>query len=1282
MKADGMNDLFRGLGALLRQARWLVVAGLLGLAAPLAAAQAVVIQPGTYVSNSNPCPGDIITVYITLQDTASPIQNLDGRIVATLYDTTTHPGCMTTFINSTLSDQWWAIYSGINPTAPSTMPTNPASAGGYFAGGGGYKANTGSTPWSVISTAIQIQIPTLAQGIVLGRTYMLNIAATDYSYSDMASNPRVCVPITINCTPPAPSATVQKRVEGVASNGNIMVYYLDYNYFNSTNNVITDTLPACETIVAYSAQPYDGTAANKAGQTLTWRVEDGVVANGYRAQGTLWVEVSLAGCSGNLCNQASFSGASLPSSATNQVCQTVGGPNVVLVKTQYDQSMNPLANGATVANGTTINYVLQYNLSGSVLKCFDSFDQYTPGTYNATSANPIPGAGSWTLAPGYNASDQWDIKNNNGNHYVEFVPGVSNDYQQMLYNCPGVTDCGNTEIVVDIRHNQANDTNGDVGVWIRSNGLNPAAGYMLLLSEDTNPGPGTGHMIMQRNNGTAGSGCCTWPVDSANAATNPILDNVWYTVKVLETTPGTFLAKFWQRGTPEPTGWMINWTDPSPLPCATGTWEPGLGGQAATEDWDNFNVYTAASLTNASLWDTVPQGINYSSAAPAANGSVPVVGGKGLLRWDFTNNNYGAISGILYEGQGSFTWTGVSTCLDGVSTINNLARLGANAPAVPQDSNIVTLNLLCGTPSNTPTRTATPTPTPTKTATPTWTPTATPTNTATATPTKTDTLTPTPTPTSTYTATPTATPSPTQSNTQTNTPTKTDTSTATPTSTQSNTQTDTPTKTSTPTATPTWTLGNSPTDTPTATPTSTWTPTATQSITWTDTPTATPTKTATPTATQSNTLTNTPTVTPTKTPSPTVTITTPYSPTDTPTVTVTDTDTVTFSPTPTSTDTPTWTPTATQTITWTATKTATPTSTWTVTYTDTRTSTPSATHSSTPTVTSTRTYTPTITVSPTASPSPVPMPYRLEMAAYNSAGELVKLIYNGGASALPTTLDGMGGLLLSGQSSVTLQLAGQLANGYNSLSWDGTNNAGAAVTGGIYTIKVELVDTFGQVTSLIHQVNVLPGSTQQFVRVYNSAGELVRQIQLGGALPGASNLSLSSSNFALAIDPVTGAAVQPLKISVTTAGGTVPEYWDGLTDHGLPVNSGMYTVQLVSVVGGQATVVATRSVQVIKGTDPSNVLSSAVIGPNPAGPTDKAIYLRFDPTGLQGRQPRVELFNLAGEKVAEGVRGSSPDQIEITGGRSLSGGIYVCRFELLSEGMLYRARSLKVAVIR
>jgi hypothetical protein len=137
----------------------------------------------------------------------------------------------------------------------------------------------------------------------------------------------------------------------------------------------------------------------------------------------------------------------------------------------------------------------------------------------------------------------------------------------------------------------------------------------------------------------------------------------------------------------------------------------------------------------------------------------------------------------------------------------------------------------------TPTPTATPVATPTATTTPTPTATSTPTVTATATATPSATVTVTPTPTLTPSATA-VTPTPTES--------ATPTPTVSPTPTESATPTATETATATPTATETVTPTPTETATPTATETETPTPTATETATVTATVTPTPTVTATP----------------------------------------------------------------------------------------------------------------------------------------------------------------------------------------------------------------------------------------------------------------------------------------------------------------------------------------------------------------------------------------------------------------------------------------------------
>lgn len=225
------------------------------------------------------------------------------------------------------------------------------------------------------------------------------------------------------------------------------------------------------------------------------------------------------------------------------------------------------------------------------------------------------------------------------------------------------------------------------------------------------------------------------------------------------------------------------------------------------------------------------------------------------------------------------------------------------------------------------------------------------------------------------------------------------------------------------TDTNTFTITNTFTDTATftvtGTPTNTFTPT--NSFTITPTPTITATRTITNTFTQTFTPTDTfvtNTFTITATPTITGTPTFTYTPSNTSTVTNTFTDTAT--PTITGTPTFTYTFTNTPTVTFTETPTATytPTFTFSNTVTVTQTFTPTITLSNTSTLTNSPTYTPTFTPTITFTPTP-PYPYfivnkntlrpgdivtiswrfswpgHLKLVIFNSAGELVKLLWDG-----------------------------------------------------------------------------------------------------------------------------------------------------------------------------------------------------------------------------------------------------------------------------------------------
>jgi hypothetical protein len=639
------------------------------------------------------------------------------------------------------------------------------------------------------------------------------------------------------------------------------------------------------------------------------------------------------------------------------------------------------------------------------------------------------------------------------------------------------------------------------------------------------------------------------------------------------------------------------------------------------------------------------------------------------------------------------------------------------------------------TPSPTPTRTITPSPTPTFTSTitpspsPTFTATLTrtptPTNTITvvtptftATPSRTVTPTNTPTPTQSFTYTATATrsitatntPSPTQSFTYTATATRTVTPTNTPSPTQSFTFTSTATRTPTPTITDTNTPGPTPTFTVTRTATPTHTPSPTNSYTYTQTvtrtptstvtdtntlgptptytvtrsntatstatPTHTPTFTATPTYTQTVTVTATPTNTPTRTETATITLTSQYTATNTPTVTVTSTMTATRTATITASATPTATPSYTQTVSFTSTHTATPS----------RTPTPTATGTTSFTSTPTRSATPTITLTWTASQTPVPMPHHVRLMAYNSAGELVKLLFDGAAQFQPGELQFDKDLIPGGAGSLDIDFPGYLWDStlnqqVSGIAWPADNDNGQVVNGGIYTIKAEIVDQFGQVTTLQRSIQVVSVAPQNSLDIYNSAGELVASLPLPASGTGRfASLGLDESNYAPQYDSVSGAVVGgslTLKLK-DEMGVDYSVSWDGRNSLGVPVASGNYIAELVyfAPAGGGRRVVESKSIVVLQGAASAD-FAGAFAYPNPSahGADLKVSYKVSAQYGAS-----AQLFNMAGELIQQAEDHAKAGVFTFVT-KSLASGVYIVKLEKFSGGTGVARTVIKVAIV-
>jgi len=501
----------------------------------------------------------------------------------------------------------------------------------------------------------------------------------------------------------------------------------------------------------------------------------------------------------------------------------------------------------------------------------------------------------------------------------------------------------------------------------------------------------------------------------------------------------------------------------------------------------------------------------------------------------------------------------------------------------------------------------------------------------------------------TATPTPTATPSATMSSTKTATDTPSVTLSSTPSATLSSSKTATDTESSTPSSTLPGTLTDSPTATPT--PTQTLTDTQSQTLTstptWSDTPTATATPTNTLTDTQSQTLTSTPTWSDTPTS------------TATPTQTLTDTESQTLTATPTRSDTPTDSPTDTPSLTLTE------TATWTATATPTATPSDTATFTASPTCTATSSF----TDSPTITQTPVPAPVQLTVTLFNSAGEVVRVLYQGGAQSVPSGLSLSSPLLVEG-TSLQLQLGTLLPDGQNSLSWTGLNADGQMVAGGMYTFQTKYSNTFGQVTTYTQSVQVVDASAGQGVNIFNSAGELVWWSALPQTGVGTGAITLSSTRLALAYNPATGKLTNQL---VITLQGGASVTWDGLSTQGTPVQSGSYTVQVIS---GADMGVTTKTL-VLLATGQGLPSAAMTVAPNPLRP-GQPLTVAYTP--YPGCQGVCEVYTLTGRLATLGTDPDGSGTITLNPS-GLAPGIYFLEFRQQSSGSVAARSVAKIAVV-
>jgi flagellar hook assembly protein FlgD len=321
------------------------------------------------------------------------------------------------------------------------------------------------------------------------------------------------------------------------------------------------------------------------------------------------------------------------------------------------------------------------------------------------------------------------------------------------------------------------------------------------------------------------------------------------------------------------------------------------------------------------------------------------------------------------------------------------------------------------------------------------------------------------------------------------------------------------------------------------------------------------------------------------------------------------------------------------------------------------------------TQTPTITVSSTITLSPTVTATVVPA-YTFKVTLYNAAGEVVRSL----VPLAPAWEAGVDFEVLTktfapkNGGTALIRACGQ------TFTWDGANDSGQKVDNGMYYAKFEITDPFGHVEVRTEEVTVLSAAKQYMVRLYNSAGELVRTVQVatdsGTAAP--SKISVKGDGKAIALDPAkANTVVFDLGSSSLT--------WDGTNDAGVLVQSGTYFVQLAAMGEGGATTVQSTSITIIEART-VNLLSQLFAVPNPASLSkDHGITIHM--SNPPGTKVLGRLYNLAGECVLVTANDSDPQRLFINlDDRRLASGIYILAVWAKAPWGVVDRKSVKLAI--
>jgi len=302
--------------------------------------------------------------------------------------------------------------------------------------------------------------------------------------------------------------------------------------------------------------------------------------------------------------------------------------------------------------------------------------------------------------------------------------------------------------------------------------------------------------------------------------------------------------------------------------------------------------------------------------------------------------------------------------------------------------------------------------------------------------------------------------------------------------------------------------------------------------------------------------------------------------------------------------------------------------------------------------------------------------YKVEVAVYNSAGELVDEISVQELSQEVKSFSLTGATITSLEGKTYVMVGGQII-----ATWNGQTQEGTPVTNGIYYLNVTSTDPNGVVTNVSQTVTVSRSIAQVVVDVYNEAGEVVKHLYSYADDPG--NETLGSVNLSTGmIAPRVGTPVPGGDNAVTVTFNGTSVVWDGTSDSGSVVTNGVYLIDVNWTDGSGGQQVVSKSVIVQRGNSP---VTNGTVYAEPnilKGTTTTKIMV--NPTSTNTNMTlTVSVYDTAGELVKRpvvGGTGANEVGLDVSG---LASGLYLVVVNLNDiNGNFIQKQTTKIIIQR